>query len=285
MDISKEEIKALKLKANDIRVDIIKMLVEAGSGHSGGPLGMADIFTILYFNILRLDPKNPNWLDRDRLVLSNGHINPVMYAAMAENGYFPVEELMTLRKLESRLQGHPHRQALAGLETTSGPLGSGLSEAAGMALVGKLDNKKWKVYCLMSDGEQEEGNTWEAVMFANKYKLDNLIAIIDRNRIEIDGNTEDVMSLGSMAQKYKAFGWNVVVVNGHDYVRLIEVFNTAEQHIGSPTVIVANTTPGKGVDFMEDNFEWHGKPPTKEEGEKALEQLQQWRERIENGND
>ena len=209
--LATHELKKLEEKANLFRQDIIKMLLEAGSGHSAGPLGMADIFTAMYFHILKHDPKNPGWEERDRLVLSNGHICPVLYTTMAHAGYFPISELKTLRKLGSRLQGHPHRTALPGLETTSGPLGSGLSQACGMALVGKLDKASWRVYALLSDGEQDEGNTWEAVMLAAKYKLDNLTAVMDRNNIQIDGFTENIMPLDSLKAKYEAFNWYVLL--------------------------------------------------------------------------
>lgn len=271
--ISDEEVKKLELKANIIRQDIIKMLLQAGSGHSAGPLGMADIFTALYFHILNIDPKNPDWPERDRLVLSNGHICPVLYATMAHAGFFPVEELMTLRKLGSRLQGHPHRESLPGLETTSGPLGSGLSQASGMALVGKMDQKKWRVYCLTSDGEHDAGNTWEAVLFAGKNKLHNLTALIDRNNIQIDGFTEDIMPLDPIKEKYEAFGWHVIEIDGHNFEQIIAGFEEAKDIHNMPTLILAHTTPGKGVDFMENKFEWHGKPPNADEAKKALTEL------------
>ena len=267
------DIKSLELKANSIREDIIKMLLEAGSGHSAGPLGMADIFTALYFNILNYDPAKPDWEERDRLVLSNGHICPVLYATMAHAGFFPIEELKTLRKLGSRLQGHPHRSALPGLETTSGPLGSGLSEAAGMALVAKMDNKKWHVYCLTSDGEHDEGNTWEAVMFAPKYKLNNLTVLIDRNNIQIDGFTENIMPLDNIRAKYEAFGWFVIEIDGHNIRQIIDAFNEAKAIAEKPTVIIAHTIPGKGVDFMENDYKWHGSPPNAEQAKKALDEL------------
>ena len=265
--------KKLEEKANQIRQDIIKMLLEAGSGHSAGPLGMADIFTALYFHILKHDPKNVDWLQRDRLVLSNGHICPVLYATMAHAGYFPISELSSLRKLGSRLQGHPHRTSLPGLETTSGPLGSGLSQAIGMALAGKLDQASWRVICLMSDGEQDEGNTWEAVMLAGKYRVNNLVALMDRNNIQIDGFTEDVMPLENLRVKYEAFNWHVIEIDGHNFEEIISAFEEAKAIFEKPTLILAHTIPGKGVDFMENKFEWHGKPPNKEEAENALKQL------------
>ncbi len=255
------DIQKLELQANTIRQDIIKMLVEAGSGHSAGPLGMADVFTALYFHILKINPQKPDWEERDRLVLSNGHICPVLYATMAHRGFFPVEELRTLRKLGSRLQGHPHRTALPGLETTSGPLGSGISQAAGMALGLRMDGKKNWVYCLTSDGEHDEGNTWEAVMLAGKYKLANLTVILDRNNIQIDGNTEDVMPLSPLKDKYEAFGWFVIEADGHNIQAIIDVCNLAKTIENKPVVIIAHTIPGKGVDFMEGDYHWHGSPP------------------------
>lgn len=270
---SPEKIKDLEIKTNKVRQLIIEMLVEAGSGHSAGPLGMADIFTAFYFHILNHEPKNPAWEDRDRLVLSNGHICPVQYAAMALAGYFPVEELKTLRKINSRLQGHPHRTSLPGLETTSGPLGEGLSQAIGIALAGNLDKKNYHVYCLTSDGEHEEGNTWEAVMFAAKYKLNNLIQVIDRNYIQIDGNTENVMPLDPLKQKYESFNWKTIEIDGNNVKDFIEAIEQAKLSETQPTIIIAKTIPGKGVSFMENNYLWHGKPPNKEEAGKALAEL------------
>lgn len=273
MSITAQEIRKLEERANLIRQDIINMLLEAGSGHSGGPLGMADIFTALYFHILNHDPKNPEWSERDRLILSNGHICPVRYASMAHAGYFPISELKTLRKLGSRLQGHPHRTSLPGIETTSGPLGSGLSQACGLALAGRIDRAKWRVICLMSDGEQDEGNTWEAAMFAGKYKINNLTALMDRNNIQIDGFTETVMPLEPIKDKYEAFGWHVLEIDGHNMQQIIDAFSQAKNIFEKPTLILAHTIPGKGVSFMENKFEWHGKPPNKEEAELALKEL------------
>ena len=268
-----QDIHKLEEKANKIRQDIIKMLVEAGSGHSGGPLGMADIFTALYFHILNIDPTKPEWEGRDRLVLSNGHICPVLYATMAHRGFFPISELKTLRKLGTRLQGHPNRTALPGLETTSGPLGSGLSQACGMALAGKINGAKWRVYCLTSDGEHDEGNTWEAVMFAGKYKINNLVALMDRNNIQIDGFTENIMPLEPLRDKYESFGWHVIEIDGHNIEQIIDAFDEAKTIFEKPTMILAHTIPGKGVSFMENKYEWHGKPPNREEAEKALKEL------------
>lgn len=266
--------------ANHVREGIIDMLFEAGSGHSAGPLGMADIFTAMYFHVLNHNPKKPDWPERDRLVLSNGHICPVQYVAMAYAGYFPVSELKTLRKLNTRLQGHPHRGALPGVETTSGPLGSGLSQAIGMALASKLDKKKNRIYCMLSDGEHEEGNLWEAVMFAGKNKLSNLTAIIDRNNIQIDGNTENVMPLESLRDKYESFRWNVLEVDGHNIERFVDAVFEAMATYEKPTVIIAHTIPGKGVDFMERDYRWHGKPPNKEEAKEALSELRTLGRRI-----
>ena len=260
-ELTDEQILELEDKAVKIRETIIKTLVEAGSGHSAGPLGMADIFTAFYFNILKHDPKNPEWEDRDRLILSNGHICPVRYVTMAYAGYFPMEELKTLRKINSRLQGHPHRTSLPGLETTSGPLGSGLSQAAGIALAALMDKKKYHVYCLTSDGEHQEGNTWEAVMFAGKLKISNLIQIMDRNNIQIDGYTEHVMPLEPLRDKYEAFGWHVLEADGNNIHAFIDTVHEAQAIHESPTLIIAHTIPGKGVDFMENNYLWHGVPP------------------------
>ncbi len=261
MNLTDEQVKDLELKANVIRQDIIKMLVEAGSGHSAGPLGMADIFTALYFNILNINPDFPDFPDRDRLVLSNGHICPVLYATLAHRGFFPVEELKTLRKLGTRLQGHPHREALPGLETTSGPLGSGLSQSAGMAYVARMDNKSWRVYCLTSDGEHDAGNTWEGVLFAGKNKLHNLTVIMDRNNIQIDGYTEDIMPLESVRLKYEAFNWHVIEIDGHNMREIVDAIHQAQSIAEKPTLILAHTIPGKGVDFMEGDYKWHGNPP------------------------
>lgn len=269
----KHTIQELELKANKIREDIIKMLVEAGSGHSAGPLGMADVFAALYFEIMDYNPKNPEDSERDRLILSNGHICPVRYAAMAEAGIFPVEELMTLRKLGTRLQGHPERKRLPGVETTSGPLGSGLAQASGYAYAAKMDGRKFRVYCVCSDGEHEEGNHWEAVMFAAKYNLSNLTVIVDRNYIQIDGFTEDVMPLDPLIEKYKAFNWSVIDIDGHNFTEIVDAASKAREMTEKPTVIIAHTIPGKGVDFMENKFEWHGKPPNAEEAKKALHEL------------
>lgn len=273
-------IKKLELIANQIRQDIIHNLVAAGSGHSAGPLGMADVFTALYFNVLNHNPKKPDWSERDRLVLSNGHICPVLYATMARSGYFPVKEGLTLRKFGTKLQGHPHRHYLPGLETSSGPLGSGLSQASGMAYGLLMDKKKQRVFCLMSDGELDAGNTWEAFLFAGKYKLHNLTAVIDRNNIQIDGYTENVMPLEPLREKFEAFNWHVIEVDGHNIRHIIDACEEAHAVYEKPTVIIAHTIPGKGVDFMEFDFEWHGKPPKPEEAEIALRELRTLRGKI-----
>lgn len=271
----------LELTANRIREDIIQMLLEAGSGHSAGPLGLADIFAALYFNVMKHDPKNPDWEGRDILILSNGHCTPVRYAAMAEAGYFERKELMTLRKFGSRLQGHPERLRLPGLETTSGPLGSGLSQAAGMALGLRMSNQhhRW-VYAVLSDGEQDEGNIWEAALFISKYKLNNLIAIVDRNNIQIDGPTETVMPLEDMRAKWEAFGWHVLEIDGNDIESVIDACAMARAIVEKPVIIIAHTIPGKGVGFMEYDFHWHGAPPNAEQAKQALKDIRTLKGRI-----
>ena len=267
------EIKHIESKAKAIRETILTMLVEAKSGHTAGPLGMADVFATLYFQVLNHDPKNPDWEDRDRLILSNGHIVPVRYAAMAHAGYFPVEECMTLRKFGSRLQGHPERERLPGLETTSGPLGSGLSQAAGIAYAARMDGKKFHTYCAMSDGEHDCGNTWEAVMFAGANKLSALTGIIDRNNIQIDGYTESIMPLEPFREKYESFGWHVLEVDGHNVAHIAAACSEAEAIYEKPVVILAHTIPGKGVRSIERDYRWHGKPPSKEEAARFLNEL------------
>lgn len=274
-------IKQLRLIANTLRQDLIKMLLEAKSGHSAGSLGLVDIFTALYFNIIYHDPQNSFWPDRDRVVLSNGHVCPALYSAMANAGYFKKEELLTLRKLGSRLQGHPHRGTLPGIENSSGPLGQGLSQAVGMALVAKAERKRWRVYCVLSDGEHNEGQVWEAVMLASKYKLGNLTGIIDRNNIQIDGFTEDVMPLEPLAEKYRAFGWHVIEIDGHNIKKIIDACEESKAVFEKPTMIIAHTVPGKGIPFMEFVTEWHGKPPTKEQADEALAELEHERKEIE----
>lgn len=264
----------LETKANQIREDIIRMLEHAGSGHSAGPLGLADVFTALYFDIMKHDPKHPDWEDRDILLLSNGHCVPVRYATMAEAGYFEKSELLTLRKLGSRLQGHPERLRLPGLETTSGPLGSGLSQACGMALAMRMDNitHRW-VYVVIGDGEQDEGNLWEAAMLAGKYKLSHIIAIADRNNIQIDGPTEVVMPLEDLKAKWEAFGWHVLEIDGNNIEAVIDACAMGRAVSEKPVMIIALTVPGKGVDFMEYDFHWHGTAPNAEQAKQALHEL------------
>ncbi len=268
------------MKANQIREDVIRMVSHAGSGHIAGPLGMADIFAALYFHILNHRPKQPDWSERDRVLLSNGHICPVLYAALARAGYFPVDELKTLRRLHSRLQGHPHRLTLPGLESTSGPLGSGLSQGVGMALAARLDKKKHRIYCLLSDGEHQEGNLWEAVMMAAKERLSNLAAIIDRNNIQIDGFTERVMPLEPLRAKYESFGWHVLEINGHSFEDIAAACAEARAIHEQPTAIIAHTIPGKGVGFMENDYLWHSKLFKPGEAEAALADLRTMRGRI-----
>lgn len=271
----------LKVISNSIRQDIVKMLVEAGSGHSAGPLGLADIFTALYFDVLKHDPEKPNWNQRDRLILSNGHCAPVLYTALAHSGYFEKKELMTLRKFGSRLQGHPERKKLPGLETTSGPLGCGLGQAVGMALAQRMDNDnhRW-IYVVMGDGELDEGNIWESMMLASKEKLSNIVAIVDRNNIQIDGPTESVMPLEDLSDKWEAFGWHVIEVDGNNIEDFIDACSMARAIVEKPAVIIAHTVPGEGVDFMEYDFKWHGKPPNKRQAKEALSELRTLKGRI-----
>lgn len=282
--LSDEEVSSLEEQANEIRQSIIEMLIEAGSGHTAGPLGMADIFTLLYFDVLKHNPKDPFWDERDRLILSNGHICPVLYAAMAHAGYFPLEELMTLRKFGSRLQGHPHREMLPGLENSSGPLGSGLSQAVGMALAERMDNEYSSkyFYCMTGDGEWDEGQMWEAAMLAGKEKVHNLIVIVDRNGIQIDGYTKDVMPLEPFVEKLESFNFDVQEVDGHNIRSVKDAIGKAQAVYSQPSVIVAHTIASKGVDVFERDFHWHGNPPgkgpedrvkTDEQGKVALKKL------------
>ncbi len=283
MSLTSEKIKFIEQKANDIRESIIEMLLQAKSGHTAGPLGMADVFATLFFHNLKHDPKNPSWSKRDLVVLSNGHICPVYYAALAHSGYFPVEELQTLRKFGSRLQGHPHRDFLNFIETSSGPLGSGLSQAVGMALADRIDSgvsSDRQIYCLMSDGEHDEGNVWEAYLLAGKEKLQNLTIIIDRNNIQIDGYTENVMPLEPFRAKLEAFNMHVQVIDGHNISQIVGAIGEAQAVFDKPSVIIANTIPGKGVKEFERRFEWHGKAPNKEEAEMALKELRTLGDKI-----
>lgn len=277
----------LEAMANTLREDVIRMLEAAGSGHSAGSLGLADVFTALYFAILQHNPQRADWSGRDRLVLSNGHTVPVQYAALARAGYFPVNELHSLRQFGSRLQGHPERERLPGLETTSGPLGCGLSQAAGMAYTLKIIDEvsgQW-VYVVMGDGELNEGNVWEAAMFASKYKLHNLIAIVDRNNIQIDGNTEDIMPLEDLHGKWESFGWHVQEIDGNNIESVIDACAMARAITNQPSVIIAHTIPGKGVDFMEYDYRWHGMPPNSEQAKEALQKLRTLDGKIEVPND
>lgn len=271
--IHEEKIKELEERANEIRKTIIEMLIEAGSGHTAGPLGMTDIFTAFYFHILDHDPKNPMMEDRDRLILSNGHIVPVRYATMAHAGYFPIKEVMTLRKFGSRMQGHPERTKLPSMESTSGPLGSGLSQAAGIAYGARMDGKKFYTYCLMSDAEHQAGNLWEGAMFAGNNRLSNLIGVIDRNNIQINGMTEDVMALEPLREKYEAFNWHVLEVDGHNIEEFVNAVEEAKAIYEKPTVIIAHTIPGKGIEEIEFDYTWHGIPPKEKEGKKFLNEL------------
>ena len=274
-------IEELELKANEIRQDIIKMLEHAGSGHSAGPLGLADIFTAMYFDILKQDPQKPDWDQRDILLLSNGHCVPVRYTAMAHAGYFDKKELMTLRQFGTRLQGHPERLKLPGLENTSGPLGCGLSQACGMALAMRMDKEQHRwIYCVMGDGELDEGNVWEAAMLASKYKLNNIIAIIDRNNIQIDGPTEVVMPLEDLKEKWEAFGWHVIEIDGNNMEAVIDAAAMGRAVVEKPVMVIAHTVPGKGVDFMEYDFHWHGAPPNKEQAKEALHDLRTLKGKI-----
>jgi transketolase len=271
--IHESELKRLELTANKLRQHVITSVATAKSGHQGGPLGMAEVFTTLYFHTLKHDPKNPEWAERDRLFLSNGHICPIRYAAMAESGYFPVEELSTLRKLGSRLQGHPERLKLPGLESTSGPLGSGLAQAVGTAYAAKMDKAAWRTYCITGDGEHDEGIMWEAIHFAGMNKLDNLTVLVDRNYIQIDGDTEDVMALDPFEAKYAAFNWHVLGCNGNDITDVARVLDEARELKDKPTVVVCHTIPGKGVSYMEGNYLWHSQPFKEGQAEQAMDEL------------
>ncbi len=282
--LSKEEEVDLKKKANRVRQMIIEMLMEAGSGHTAGSLGMTDVFVSLYFRVLNHRPEEPFWEGRDRLVLSNGHICPALYSAMALAGYLPVEELKTLRKLGSRLQGHPHRECLAGLETTSGPLGSGLSQITGMAIADRIDNgeKSEKFfYCLLGDGELDSGNVWEAGMLTAKEGLGNVVAVIDRNNIQIDGFTQKIMPLEPLMSKWESWGWSVTEIDGHDFNEILGAFQESKDRRNKPTMIIAHTIPGKGVKEFEGKYEWHGKVPNEEQGKRALDELKEIERQIE----
>ncbi len=265
--------KEYEVIANELRKSIINMLYKAKSGHPGGSLSACEILTALYFKEMRIDPNNPNWADRDRFVLSKGHGAPVLYATLVERGYFSKEELNNLRKIDSMLQGHPDMKNTPGVDMTTGSLGQGISAANGMAIAGKLDNKDYRVYALIGDGESQEGIVWEAAMFAAHYKLDNLTVFLDHNGLQIDGKNEDVMNIEPIDEKFAAFGWNVISINGHDFNEIFKAIDEAKNTKAKPTIIIANTIKGKGVSFMENQVGWHGKAPDKEETEKALEEL------------
>lgn len=267
---SPEELRKI---SNKLRQIVIDMLTEAKTGHTAGSLGTAEIFSALYFHILKIDPANPDKKDRDRFLLSNGHICPIWYATLSERGYFPKTELWKLRKINSKLQGHPKMGSLPGIENTSGSLGQGLSQAIGVALAGKMNKASYRVYCMTGDGELDEGQIWESAMFAPNKKLDNLIWIIDRNFIQSDGNTEDVLPLENLRDKLESFNWYVLEIDGNNIEEIISACKVAESINQRPTVIIANTVPGEGVDFIENKYQWHGKVPNKKEAEEAKEKL------------
>ncbi len=272
-----EDIKELRKISKEIRKDVVRSIAGAGSGHTGGSLGLADVMTVMYFNILNHDPKNPDWPERDRLILSIGHVAPVLYAALARSGYFPLKELETLRKLGSRLQGHPGRDhGLPGLELSAGSLGQGLSVAVGMSLAAKIDKATWNVYSIHGDGELQEGNIWEAAMSASHHKLDKLTAIVDRNEVQIDGKTSEVMEVDPLSERFEAFGWNVLTCNGHNHKELINTINKAKYIKGMPSVVLAKTNMGKGVKGIENDHRWHGKPPSKDQVEDFLKQIDEY---------
>jgi len=265
----------LKLTANKVRKDIVKMITEAKSGHPGGSLSAVDVVTALYFNVMRHNPENPKWEDRDRFILSKGHAAPLLYSVLAESGYFEVKELLTLRKLGSRLQGHPDMKRLPGIEISTGSLGHGLSVGNGMAIASKLNRKDFRVYVLLGDGECQEGQVWEAAMTASHYKLDNVTAILDYNGLQIDGPVKDVMNINPISNKWRAFGWYVIEINGHDFKEIFDSFERVKKLKGKPSIIIAHTTKGKGVSFMENVVDFHGKAPTKEQMVQALKELEE----------
>ena len=267
--------KNLERMANVLRLHVIEMTTAAGSGHPGGSLSSAEIMSVLFFKVLKHDPKNPLWEDRDRFVLSKGHVAPVYYAALAESGYFPVDELLTLRKFGSRLQGHPVKGKLSGVEMSTGSLGQGLSMSCGIAYAGKMDKKDYTTYCLLGDGELQSGQNWEAMMFAANYKLNNLVAIVDRNRLQSSGDTEHIMALEPLSDKWLSFGWNVIETDGNDVRKVVAAFTEAKEFKDGPTVIIFDTTKGKGVSFMENNVEFHGRCCKCEENEQAVKELRE----------
>ncbi len=271
--VGEEKIRELEGKAKEIRRLIVKMISKAGSGHPGGSLSSTDLITVLFFSVLKHDPKNPLWDERDRFHMSKGHCCPLWYAVLARSGYFSEDKLMTLRQFGSLLQGHPDRRT-PGIEVASGSLGQGLSVALGMSLAAKMDKKNYRVYCLMGDGEIQEGNIWEAAMASSHYECDNLCAILDYNGFQIDGKTKEVMNLEPLIDKWEAFGWHTIEINGHDIKKVMEAYNEAESTKGKPSIIIAHTIKGKGVSFMENVVDFHGRAPTKEETEKALKELE-----------
>ena len=269
------DIKQLQEKAKEVRKGIIEAVYSNKSGHPGGSLSIADIMTVLYFNQMNIDEKNPKWEDRDRLVLSKGHCSPALYSCLANRGFFDVEKLKTFRNINSNLQGHPDMNKVPGVDISSGSLGQGLSCANGMAIAGKMDNKNYRVYCILGDGEIEEGQVWEAAMASNKYKLDNLCVIVDNNNLQIDGTIEEVMSSYPIDEKFKSFGFQIINIDGHNIKEIIDAFDVAKNIKGKPTCIIAKTIKGKGVSFMENKAEWHGKAPSEEEYKKAIEEIMQ----------
>lgn len=271
--MDKQELKQLKKNATLIRKHIIEEVHSAASGHPGGSLSCTDILTVLYFHEMRVDTQNPKWEDRDRFVLSKGHCAPALYGALAEKGFFPKEELLKFRHIDSYLQGHPSMKDVPGVDMSTGSLGQGISAAVGMAMAGKLDNKDYRVYTILGDGEIQEGQVWEACMAAAHYKLDNLTAFLDHNGLQIDGKITDVMSPETVEEKFKAFGWKVINVNGHDYAQIIEAIEEAKKAKGVPTMIVADTIKGKDVSFMENAAGWHGTAPNKEQRDQAIAEL------------
>ncbi len=267
------EKKQLEQTAARIRIDVIRAIHNAGSGHPGGSLSAADIVTALYFHEMNIDPKDPKKADRDKFILSKGHAGPVQYAALAERGYYPVSDMMSLRKLGSRFQGHPNMHKVPGIEMSTGSLGQGISVSVGMALANKLDGNPGRVYTLLGDGELQEGLVWEAAMSAAHYKLDNMVAIVDFNGLQIDGRNDDVMTVKPVDEKFAAFGWNVMVIDGHNFDEILDAFEKARACKGKPTAVIARTHKGRGVSFMEDNAGWHGKAPSDEEAKLAVEEL------------
>lgn len=271
--LKSEEIKDLEKKAKQVRKGIIEAVYSNQSGHPGGSLSIADILTVLYFKEMHIDPENPNWEERDRLVLSKGHCSPALYSCLANRGYFPIEELKTFRNIDSRLQGHPDKNKVAGVDMTTGSLGQGLSAANGMAIAGKIDNQSYRVYCILGDGEIEEGQIWEAAMAAKKYKLDNLCVIVDNNNLQIDGTIEEVMNSYPIDEKFKSFGFEIIKIDGHNIDEIIKAFEVAKNIKEKPTCIIAKTIKGKGISFMENQVGWHGKAPNGEQYKQALEEL------------